>query len=41
VGDVDMSFVNFTEEVEVELESEIFGIEEIEVIEVFRECDRE
>jgi hypothetical protein len=36
-----MSFVNLTEEVEVELESEIFDIEEIEVIDVFRECDRE
>lgn len=39
VGDVDMSLVDLTDEVEVE--SERFDIEEIELIEVFRECERE
>jgi hypothetical protein len=41
VGDVDISLVDLTEDVEVELETEIFDNEEIEVIEVFRECERE
>jgi hypothetical protein len=39
--DVDMSFVDLTEGAEVKWESEIFDIEGIEVIELFRECERE
>jgi hypothetical protein len=38
---VDMSFVDLTEVDEIECESEIFDTEEIEGIELFRECERE